>query len=131
MFAWNKLLPVVLSVVLLSAAVWVGYAVAGAPVDANAPITMTKGMYADLLCIAASEFDPYRGGWQFSYDPVSDTVRITLLPPSHLQPGVNQVTAEQTRKAIGKERVDFKLNLLLPKLQNHVSPAVSTAFVGF
>ncbi|MCX5770920.1 MAG: hypothetical protein NTZ09_11700, partial [Candidatus Hydrogenedentes bacterium] len=124
MFARTKLLVALLSVVLVSAAVWVGYAVAGAPVDANTPITMTKGMYADLLCMAASGFDPYMGGTQFTYDPATDTVRVTFIAPSQASTASDPIKFLQNRKHDAKERADLRMKLLLPKIQAHVSPAV-------
>ena len=132
MFARTKLLVALLSVVLLSAAVWVGYAVAGAPVDANAPITMTKGMYADLLCIAASEFGTGGSGLRFAYDPGTDTLQATFLPSVPIaSEGKFAAANAELRKNAAKERLNLKMKLLLPKFQQYVSTAVSTAFVGF
>ena len=125
----TKLLLVLLVAALVSA---VAYA-AKAPVNADEPITMTKGMYADLLCVAASEFEPFNGGFQFTYDPASDTLKITHLPPTRLGTGEGKYAASnaENRKINAKERATTKLGSILPKLQGHVSPAVSTAFSGF
>ena len=127
MFARKRVLLALLSVVLVPA---VAYA-ARAPVDANAPITMTKGMYADLLCIAASEFDPVKGGVEFIYDPASDTIFVKHRDPTNTAGVTNVAQALAMRKSSAKEQANFKLGLLLPKLQQHVSPAASPAFEGF
>jgi hypothetical protein len=42
-------------------------------------------MYADLLCVAASEFDPFMGGVEFTYDAATDTLLATYQPPSLLE----------------------------------------------
>jgi len=127
MFARKRLLLALLSVVLLSA---VAYA-ARAPVDANAPITMTKGMYADLLCIAASEFEPYKGGFAFSYDPASDTVRATHLPPTRASTGTRSAQDKAYGKTTLQECSELRMKSILPKLQQHVSPAATPVFEGF
>jgi len=123
----TKLLLVLLVAALVSA---VAYA-AKAPVNADEPITMTKGMYADLLCVAASEFNPYRGGVQFDYDPASDTVRATYVPATRDSGASNAAQAAAVYRSQAREQSEFKIKNILPKIQRHVSPAVSTAFSGF
>jgi hypothetical protein len=124
----TKLLLVLLVAALVSA---VAYA-AKAPVNADEPVTMTKGMYADLLCMAASEFDPGKGGIQFTYDPASDAIQVTYLSPTQSPGSVsNPAKFSANCKLEAKERANKKLNSMLPNLQRHVSPAVSTAFSGF
>lgn len=96
MLAQNKLLLVVLAVVLVSVAAWA----AKEPVKADDPITLIaamhadllgvaaseKAMYADLLCVAASEFHPYTGGVEFTYNQATNTILVTYLPPTRLEP---------------------------------------------
>lgn len=120
----RKLLVVLLSAVFISAA---AYAQVKTPVNPDEPITMTKGMYADLLCLSASE-----GGTQFTYDPTTDTVRIVHLdfvPPG--EPSKYAANNAAVRKAAAKRKADFKLNLLLSQIRSHVSPATISTFSGF
>ena len=126
----SALLLAVLAVAVLSAAV---YAQVRPPVNPDDPITMTKGMYADLLCVAASEFDASMGGFQFCYDPATDTVRATHLPPSKSNASEGRFAAGnlEIRKTALKARAEFRMQQVLPKLQHSTSPAATSAFVGF
>ena len=107
-----------------------------APVKGDDPIQLTKAMYADLLCVAASEFDPYQGGFEFNYDPPSDTVQVIYLARTNLGGSTNTknrdlAKEEATHKASLRERVDRRMSLVLPKLQKNVSPAAVSALSGF
>ena len=96
MLAQNKLLLVVLAAVLVSAAAWA----AKEPVKVEDPNTLIaamhadllciaaneKTMYADLLCVSASEFHPYTGGVEFTYNQATNTILVTYLPPTRLEP---------------------------------------------
>jgi len=124
----RKLLIVLLSIVLVSAAAYA----AVAPVNPDEPITMTKGMYADLLCIAASDFKPNTGGIQFAYESGNDTIRATYLPARVIaSEGKYAAQNAERRKATAKEQFDYKLKLLLPKFQRYVSPSTTTTSTGF
>jgi hypothetical protein len=125
----RKLLVVLLLAVLVSA---VAYAQVKPAVNPDDPIIMTKGMYADLLCVAASTFSDCEGGVQFTYDPASDTVKATHLPATNVgDEGRHAVNNAAVRKAAAKSRANFKLNLLLAQLRRHVSPVATSTFSGF
>jgi hypothetical protein len=131
MLARNKLLALVLSAIFLVAIAWAAFAAAKAPVAADEPITMTKAMYADLLCIAASDFEPYKGGVQFTYDPASDTVKATSMPPTRNDGGKRSPLDMAYGKTVIQEQAEVRMKLVLPKIQRHVSPAATATFVGF
>jgi hypothetical protein len=134
----TKLLCLAAAVALLSAlpcvALWGeagAYAQVKVPVNPNEPITMTKGMYADLLCVAAYQFDCYWGGFQFTYEPASDTIRAEYLPPTRHDPVTNAAQAEANRRSQAKERAERKAQVLVAALRRHVSPAAACAPVNF
>jgi hypothetical protein len=130
MLARNKLLfAVLLSAVLVSVAAYA----AKAPVNPDEPITMTKGMYADLVCMAAGQFNASTGGVEFAYDPAANTVRATCLEAT-MTGTDNPKYAEQNRairKAYAKALADSKSRLLMSQIQRHVSPDATSVFVGF
>ena len=82
--------------VLLSAAV---YAQVRQPVNPDDPIALAKNRHADLLCVTASEFDPFRGGVEFRYDPATDTVLVTYLPPTLLEDDMFKVIEQLAGEA--------------------------------
>ena len=97
-----RLLLVLLVAALVSA---VAYA-AKAPVNADEPITMTKGMYADLLCMAASEFDPGKGGIQYNLSPGTRVIKLVKARSGHLLvPCCEWATAKASSSAPGKAHV--------------------------
>jgi hypothetical protein len=115
MSARNLLLAVLLSAVILFAAAWA--AGAKTPVNGDEPIVMTKAMYADLLCVAASDFDSQTGGCQFSYDPTTNLMKATFLPATQ---GYS-ARADATRRALARERAEVQMQRILPYVYRHIS----------
>jgi len=109
------------------------YAQVKVPVNPNEPIVLTKAMYADLLCMAGSEFDCYRGGVQFTYDPAADAVRVTYLPPTKINEGEGKYAAANAaaRKNYVKDRAEAHMKLVLPRIQSHISPTAVSAVGAF
>jgi len=126
----RKLLCLAAVAVLVALVAFV--AAANTPVNPDEPITMTKGMYADLLCMAASETDSFRGSIQFTYEPMSDLLRATYLPP--MNPGkvtVDTAANMANFKVSAKVRAVSNSKPLLATLQRHVSASASVSFGGF
>jgi hypothetical protein len=128
MFA--KPLTVLLAAVVLSAVAWAAFA-AKAPVNPDEPITMTKAMYADLLCIAASHFAADTGGVQFNYDPATDAVKAVYLSPTQPSNYARPEPVIAAWKSRRKDEADLRMRQVLPSLQRHVSPSATSVFVGF
>jgi hypothetical protein len=134
----TKLLCLAAAVALLSASSWVAPALSQSKgVNPNEPITMTKGMYADLLCVMASDVT-YGDGYRFSYDADADAVRVAYVPPPALVAATRakndgQYTASNAanRKTVFKERAEARMKLVLPRIQAHVSPTAVSAVGTF
>jgi hypothetical protein len=140
----TKLLCVAAAVALLSAlpcvALWGeagAYAQVKVPVNPNEPIVLTKAMYADLLCVMASDVT-YGDGYRFSYDADADAVRVAYVPPPALVAATRakndgQYTASNAanRKTVFKERAEARMKLVLPRIQAHVSPTAVSAVGTF
>jgi hypothetical protein len=128
MFIRNLLLAVLLSAVLLFAAAWA--AGAKTPVNGDEPIVMTKAMYADLLCMASSDYpSTHDGGVQFAYNPSTDVVKATYEPAMSTMVDPTKALAIAALRA--KERANTKVNLILSKIRIHVSPNTTSKLEGF
>lgn len=127
MFARKSLLlAALLSGVLLFAAAWA----ARAPVNGDEPIVMTKAMYADLVCMAASDYaSGHDGGVQFAYNPSTDVVKATYEPAMSTMVDPTKALAFAALRA--KERANTKLNSVLSKIHTHVSPNTTSKLEGF
>jgi hypothetical protein len=113
------------------------YAQVKVPVNPNEPIVLTKAMYADLLCVMASDVT-YGDGYRFSYDAAVDAVRVTYVPPpasvtAARAKNEGQYAAANAahRKTAFKERAEARMQLVLPRIQAHVSPTAISAVGTF